>query len=97
MTVYVNTDFEDDSASGSREHRVRSVCDYAAELGCAGININHRLCSPSVVTTARSRGLLVSVWTVSPADGFRRFVEMSVDNITTRSVAALVALRDYPS
>jgi glycerophosphoryl diester phosphodiesterase len=87
LPVYLNTRLE------RRGPGIDAECRIAAEAGCCGLNLEHALCSPFVARAAHERGLLVSVWTVAPGDGFERFVDMGVDNITTRHVAALVALR----
>ena len=92
--VYLNTAFGT-GAEGAAPNRetFRAECDLARETGCRGLNIAHGYCTPDLVAAARERGLAVSVWTVEPRDGFARFVDLAVDNITTRSVAAFVGFR----
>ena len=92
LPVFLNTDFDarDVTASG---RQITKACAYATDLGCCGININHRLCTPEVAAAAAKRSLLVSVWTVEPVD-FLRYIEMGVDNITTLHVRELVAARN---
>ena len=98
LTVYLNTDFGPHPNGEAAGHlpsaaRIESVCGQTDDIGCVGLNINHRYCTRGVVELAKAAGLEVSVWTVAPEDGFDRFIGLDVDNITTRHVARLATLR----
>ena len=93
LPVFLNSDFGSARTPVSPA-RAEQESAAAADAGCCGLNIHHRLCSPVVVEAARKRSLLVSVWTVGARDGFERYIAMGVDNITTRDVRALVEVRE---
>jgi len=90
LPVYLNTDFGRTPPEALSRSRLEDECRMAADAGCPGLNIHYRFCTPLLVESARAHGLRVSVWTVGPEAGFRRFLELGVDNITTRHVAELL-------
>lgn len=68
------------------------TCEQALEAECAGININYRLVKPELLELACERNLPILVWTVDDEAFMRRFIDMGVYSITTRSVDALHGL-----
>jgi glycerophosphoryl diester phosphodiesterase len=64
------------------------------ECGAVGLNVRHRLLTRGLARRLSAAGLSVSVWTVDDARAMRRMIRLSVDNITTRRIDALLALRD---
>ena len=63
---------------------VERLADEAKKLGAMGLNVNHKALTKKLVRACRSRGLLVSVWTVNRARRAKRVLSLQPDNITTR-------------
>jgi glycerophosphoryl diester phosphodiesterase len=63
------------------------------ECGALGLNARHNLLTPLLARRLHEAGLLVSVWTVDGEREMRRMIRLGVDNITTRRVDRLLALR----
>ncbi len=63
------------------------------ESGARGLNVHHRLLTARLARRLRAAGLSVSVWTVDDVRRMRRMMRLSVDNITTRRIDTLLALR----
>jgi glycerophosphoryl diester phosphodiesterase len=64
------------------------------ESGARGLNVHHRLLTARLARRLRAAGLSVSVWTVDEVARMRRMMRLSVDNITTRRIDTLLALRN---
>jgi glycerophosphoryl diester phosphodiesterase len=58
-----------------------------------GLNIHHAFLSGPLARALSAAGLSVSVWTVDGEREMRRMLRLPVDNITTRRVDRLLALR----
>jgi len=61
--------------------------------GARGLNVHHRLLTHRLARRLSAAGLSVSVWTVDDVRRMRRMMRLSVDNITTRRIDTLLALR----
>ncbi len=72
--------------------KVKILCNTAISAGCCGINIRHDLCCQELVDYANLRFLPVVVWTVSPEEGFKDFIDMGVAFINTLHVKELVEI-----
>ncbi|MFW5842324.1 MAG: glycerophosphodiester phosphodiesterase [Spirochaetota bacterium] len=57
--------------------------DQIVHLGAQGINIEHSLITPELLTAARKRFLSVAVWTVNEPEELQRVVELGVDSVTS--------------
>ncbi len=64
------------------------------DCGARGLNAPHRLLTRRLAHALSAAGLVVSVWTVDGERGMRRMMRLPVDNITTRRVDRMLALRD---
>lgn len=53
--------------------------------GAIGINLNKSGCTKKLVELFHSRGLLVSVWTITDRDGAKKYIAMNPDNITCKN------------
>ncbi|GEM_PF-2891413 len=62
--------------------------------GGVGINFNKKSCSKKLVKKFHSKGLLVSVWTVSNPDEIEKYLKLGVDNITCKCPVKAVKIRD---
>ncbi|KIL38552.1 hypothetical protein SD70_25860 [Gordoniibacillus kamchatkensis] len=69
------------------------TCQDALDASCIGININHLLVRPELMSYAESLGLPVYVWTVNEEPLMRHFIQLGVRSMTTRNVLALVRLK----
>jgi glycerophosphoryl diester phosphodiesterase len=72
------------------ESRVRSDPVLANAIG--GISVFRGLVSPSLVSWAHQRRLLVVAWTVNDGDTLDHMLQMHVDVITTQNLAIIEAL-----
>lgn len=73
--------------------KVRIICDTAVSAGCCGLNVPYHFCSQELIDYADLRFLPVAVWTVSSADGFKKYIDMGVSSITTLEVQELAQLK----
>lgn len=64
------------------------------ECGARGLNTPHRLLTRRLARSLSAAGLSVSVWTVDSPRRMRRMMRLAVDNITTRRIDELLALRN---
>jgi glycerophosphoryl diester phosphodiesterase len=71
-----------------------SLCRVVRECGARGLNVHHRALSGCLARAFAAAGLAVSVWTVDGTKEMRRMLRLAVDNITTRRVDRLLALRE---
>jgi glycerophosphoryl diester phosphodiesterase len=62
-------------------------------VGALGLNVHHRFITRRLARSLSADGLSVSVWTVDSARGMRRMLRLPVDNVTTRRVDQMLALR----
>ena len=76
-----------DAGSAELARRIR-------ECGALGLNVHHRLLTARLARCLRAAGLFVSAWTVDDVRRMRRMMRLSVDNITTRRIDTLLALRN---
>jgi len=72
---------------------VDRACDEGRAARCFGLNVPYQLIRPEFMDAAKRAGLAVFVWTVSDPSEMRRMASMGVDSITTRDVAALLAVK----
>ena len=63
---------------------IDAVVRHAKEIGAIGLNLYFKGADATLVRKCHEAGLEVSVWTVDRKDDIVRFLEMGVDNITTR-------------
>lgn len=83
-----------DAANAAAEEAfIRSFCQRAKREGYRGVNVPYQRCSPGLVASAHSLGLIVSVYTVDDADAMRSLIEMKVDSMTTKRPEQLLRLR----
>ncbi|MNQ81999.1 Glycerophosphoryl diester phosphodiesterase [compost metagenome] len=68
-------------------------CEDAKSANCFGLNINYRYVRPELLQLAASYGLAVYIWTVNEKEDMRHFMEMGVQSITSRNIAALVKVK----
>ena len=61
--------------------------------GALGLNVHHRFVTRRLARTLSAAGLSVSVWTVDGTSRMRRMIRLPVDNITTRQIDRLLAMR----
>ncbi|MDU4697460.1 MULTISPECIES: glycerophosphodiester phosphodiesterase [Paenibacillus] len=83
----------DSFRNGSYAEAVAQACNEGRAARCFGLNVPYPLVRPELIAAARHVGLAVYVWTVSEPDDMRRMAGMGVDSITTRNVAALLAVK----
>ncbi len=62
--------------------------------GALGLNAHHSFVNRRLSRSLASAGLSVSVWTVDHEQEMRRMLGLHVDNITTRRIDVLLALRN---
>ena len=58
-------------------------------LNIIGININHRLVTPELITICKERKLLISVWTVDDTHDMEKIIGFKVNSITTKRIDVL--------
>jgi glycerophosphoryl diester phosphodiesterase len=83
------------------EHFMTLVYDEAVEqtlsdalsASCFGVNLYHAFAKPELIARAQALGLKVYVWTVNETHLMEHYTVLGVDSITTRSVEALVHLK----
>ncbi len=63
---------------------VKTVCQYATQAGCCGINIPYQFCTEELVNYAHLRFLPVSVWTIDDIAKMNKYIKMGVYSITTK-------------
>jgi len=63
---------------------VKTVCRYATQAGCCGINIPYQFCTEELVNYAHLRFLPVSVWTIDDIAKMNKYIQMGVYSITTK-------------
>jgi glycerophosphoryl diester phosphodiesterase len=61
--------------------------------GALGLNVHHRFITRRLARSLSADGLCVSVWTVDGVRRMRRMLRLGVDNVTTRRVEQMLALR----
>lgn len=72
---------------------IRRNCEAALAASCFGLNFNYRLVDEAVMAYAATQALPVYVWTLNDEAEMERFVQLGVESITTRQVAALMQLK----
>ena len=63
---------------------VQTLCQYATQAGCCGINIPYQFCTEELVNYAHLRFLPISVWTIDDITEMHKFIKMGVHSITTK-------------
>ena len=73
---------------------VKTVCRYAIQAGCCGINIPYQICTEELVNYAHLRFLPVSVWTIDDIAEMQKYINMGVFSITTKKPIELRKIFD---
>lgn len=76
-----------------REDCIKVVVELTKRLGTAGLNLRHGHATQPLVKALHQEGLLCSVWTLKEAQAIDRVLQLSVDNITTTTVALALQRR----
>jgi glycerophosphoryl diester phosphodiesterase len=71
-----------------------ALCRLIRDCGARGLNVHHGALSGCLAHALSVAGLAISVWTVDSTREMRRMLRLAVDNITTRRVDRLLALRE---
>jgi glycerophosphoryl diester phosphodiesterase len=71
-----------------------ALCREIRACGARGLNVHHSALTRCLARALAAAGLAISVWTVDGPREMRRMVRLVVDNITTRRVDRLLALRE---
>lgn len=58
-------------------------------LNVLGININHKLVTPELITACKEKKMLIFVWTVDEVEDMEKLIEFKVNSITTNRVDVL--------
>jgi glycerophosphoryl diester phosphodiesterase len=74
-----------------------ALVDTIRSCGASGLNTHHSFLSGRLARAVSRAGLSVSVWTVDGEREMRRMLRLPVDNITTRRIDRLLALRETRS
>lgn len=76
-----------------REDCVQAVVALIHRLGAKGLNLRNAHANRDLVDRLHENGLLCSVWTLKEAQAIDRVLHLSVDNITTTTVALAMERR----
>ncbi len=95
MTYFFNAD-EVLPLSGTLESDMDAACSLASKTGCRGINLEWTRASSSIVQYARSKGLLVLLWTVDTETEMRTALAYRPDSLTTNYPDLLAGLIRKP-
>lgn len=71
-------------------HTPEEVVALSVSLGCAGLNIDHRVLDEHLAEVARLRLVAVAAWTVDRPEDLLRVRRLGVSAVTTRRVGALL-------
>ncbi len=71
-----------------------ALCREIRECGARGLNTHHSALTRGLAHALAAAGLSISVWTVDGTNEMRRMLRLAVDNITTRRVDRLLALKE---
>lgn len=85
LTHYLNWNVKEDTDADE-------VVKKLIETQSIGLNTEHCFITKEIVEKVHNIGLLVSVWTVNNEDDMIKYINMGVDNITTKNPDMLLKL-----
>lgn len=88
VRYYLNQNLENKLFVSDYNKYIDGLIDTMKSLNCIGLNSNYMNVNSEAVERIQKAGLLVSVWTVDEPELMKKFVDMGVDNITTKNPEA---------
>lgn len=93
---YLSPDIGDDRAAHTAflTEQAADTAQLLRDIGAAALNAPHWFTTDSMIAAMKAWGIALSLWTVNDEEHLRRLLSAGVMNITTRTPATALQLRD---